>query len=130
VGLNASFPIVLLVQTKTVAQMMRPEHWFVVSQAQQIGFSCTEPCHSEPEREANRVSRGVSLFARVQFADHHLTGNTPNKPKKAKSIMVADVTLSPHDENESNDQFNCCRRDLNLGRIQSLKMKSITSSMR
>jgi tetratricopeptide (TPR) repeat protein len=123
-----------LVQKKTLVQMIHGETSPEAIRATiELGAFYNE--HNKPDsavRNLTKTSQNAKqtevqqedLFTlAVEFADANLNATAPNKLDKAKQVAVADATLTPHAEYESENKLNCFRRDLYLGRIRSFRMR-------
>jgi tetratricopeptide (TPR) repeat protein len=124
----------LLVQKKTLTQMIHGETSAEAIRATiELGAFYNE--HNKPDSAARNLSKASQsakttelqqedLFnLAVELADANLNASAPSKLEKAKQVAIADSALTPFSEWESDNELNCFRRDLYLGRIRSFRTR-------
>jgi tetratricopeptide (TPR) repeat protein len=123
----------LLVQKKTLTQMIYGEASPETIRATTVlGAFYNE--HNKPDSAARNLTKASGnakqtelqqedLFElAVELADANLNATAQNKLDKAKQVAIADATLTPYAEYESENKLSCFKRDLYLGRIRSFRM--------
>jgi tetratricopeptide (TPR) repeat protein len=131
---SEKFP--MLVQKKSLCQLIYGElSREAIRAMMELGaFYNQQDKPDSAARNLTKASQGASeaelepedqFTIAVELADANLNAclSTTNKLEKAKQVAVADTTLSPFAEYESDNKMNCFRRDLYLGRIRKFRMK-------